>query len=101
METPFPRARVPTKNRGESSTSWKSLINRVLSEIGICACCLRRRSRDRANIAAARRTLRQNPNSSCRWDAVTNTLCALIAMEKIKTEISSIFNYVMPQLNEA
>ena len=36
-------------------------------------CGPQRRARDRANIAAIRRTLKQNPDSFCCGDAVPNT----------------------------
>ena len=47
---------------------------------------VRRRARDRANIAAGHRTLRQNANNSCRWDAAPDTLCALTLSRRRKSK---------------
>ena len=65
----FPRARIPTKGgikyNVEKFDQHGTVRNRHKE-----ACGARRRARNRANIAAVRRTLRRNPNSTCRRNAV-------------------------------
>ena len=61
---------------------WKSLINMVLVEIDM----RKLRAKNSTNIAAARWTLRQNPNSSSHWDAIPDTLCLLILSQWTKSK---------------
>ena len=73
-----------------------------LSEIGIRKFVVPKEEPETANIAGDCQTW-HNRNNSCHQNAVPNTkkFISFITVEKVKTGISSIFNYVMAQFNKA